>query len=82
MTIFTTTFWADAAERSIKTVAQSLLALFVVGGQVFNVLTVNWTQALGVAAGAGVISILTSIVSAKITATDSASLAVKTVPKG
>ncbi len=73
--MFTTRFWADTAERAVKTVAQSLLALFVVGGQVFNLLTVNWQQALGVAAGAGVISVLTSVVSAKVTSTDSASLA-------
>lgn len=82
MTIFTTKFWADAAERAVKTVAQSLLTLWLAGDQVFNLVTVNWTQALGIAAGAGVISILTSIVSAKVTDTDSASLAVKTLPKG
>jgi hypothetical protein len=81
MTIFTTKFWADAAERAVKTIAQALLALFVVGDQVFNILSVNWNQALGVAAGAGVISILMSIVSAGVTSSDSASLAVKTVPK-
>jgi len=82
MTIFTTKFWADTAERSLKTVAQALLALMVVGDQVFDILTVNWQQALGVAVGAGVISILTSIVSATVTSSDSASLAVKTIPKG
>jgi hypothetical protein len=81
MTLFTTKFWADTAERSIKTLAQSLLALTVVGEGVFNILTVNWQQALGVAVGAGVISILTSIVSATLTSSDSASLAVKTVSK-
>lgn len=81
MTLFTTKFWADAAERAIKTVAQALLSLFIVGDQVFNLLTVNWSQALGVAAGAGVISVLMSIVSASVTSSDSASLAVKSVPK-
>jgi hypothetical protein len=82
MTIFTTTFWADASERAVKTLSQSLLTLWLAGDHVFNLLTVNWTQALGIAAGAGVISILTSIVSAGVTSSDSASLAVKTVPKG
>lgn len=80
MTIFTTTFWADAAERALKTVAQSILSLWIIGDQVFNLLNVNWEQTLGIAAGAGVISILTSIVSATVTS-GSASLAVKTVPK-
>lgn len=81
MTIFTTTFWADAAERSLKTVSQTLLTLFAFGDQGFNLLTVDWNQALGLAAGAGVISVLTSIVSAGLTSSSSASLAVKTVPK-
>lgn len=78
MTIFTKIFWADASERAVKTIAQALLALFVTSDQVFNILTVNWLQALGVAGGAGVISILTSIVSAKVTSSSSASLSVKT----
>jgi len=82
MTFFTTKFWADAAERATKTVAQALLALLVVGDQALNILTVNWTQALGVAAGAGLISVLMSVVTASVTSSDSASLAVKTMPKG
>jgi len=82
MTVFTTTFWADAAERAIKTIAQSVLSIWVVGDQVFNLLNADWGTTLGIAAGAGVISILMSIVSATVTSSDSASLAVKTVPKG
>lgn len=81
MTLFTTKFWADAAERAIKTVAQSFLALTVVGDQVFNIVNLDWMTALGVSAGAALISIMTSIVSATVTSSDSASLAVKTVPK-
>ena len=81
MTIFTTTFWADAAERSLKTVAQTVLSVWIVGDQVFNLMTVDWGQTLGVAAGAGVISLLTSIISATVTSSDSASLSVKTVAK-
>lgn len=82
MTLFTTTFWADASERALKTVAQAILSLWIVGDQLFNLVSVDWTQTLGVALGAGVISILTSIISASVTSSDSASLAVKTVPKG
>ena len=81
MTIFTTTFWADASERAVKTIAQTVLSIWVVGDGVFNLLTVHWGQTLGIAAGAGAISVLTSIVSATVTSSDSASLAVKTVPK-
>ena len=82
MTIFNKVFWADAAERALKTVAQSILSLWVVGDKVFSLLSVDWKQTLSVAAGAGVISLLTSIISAKVTSSDSASLSVKTVAKG
>lgn len=81
MTIFTTKFWADAGERALKTIAQSLLSLLVVGDQVFSILNVNFAQAGGVALSAGVISILMSIVTASVTSTDSASLAVNTIEK-
>lgn len=77
----TSIFWADAAERAVKTIAQSLLATMFVADQALNILSLNWEQAVGVALGAGVISILTSIISATVTASDSASLAVSTAPK-
>ena len=82
MTIFNKVFWADAAERAAKSVAQALLLLFGTGQQVFNIFTVNPKQAFGIAGGAAVLSVLTSIVSAKITSSDSASLSVKTISKG
>ena len=67
-------FWAAAFERAIKTVAQTLLSLWLVGDVMFNILTVDWTSALGVAAGAGVISLLTSIVSLPVGDSGSPSL--------
>lgn len=81
MSLFTTKFWADTAERAVKTVAQTVLSLWLVGDQLFNIMTVDWTVTAGVAIGAGVISVLTSVVSATVTSSDSASLAVKTVDK-
>ena len=79
--MFTKLFWIDALERSIKTVAQTLLSLWIVGDVAFNLLQVNWEQALGVAAGAAVISLLMSIVSSKVGNTESASLVVETEEK-
>jgi len=81
MSLFTTKFWADTAERAVKTVAQTVLSLWLVGDQLFNIMTVDWTVTAGVAIGAGAISVLTSVVSATVTSSDSASLAVKTVDK-
>lgn len=76
--MFTQMFWKDAVERSVKTVAQTLVTLFLTGESVFNILAVNWEQAFGVAAGAGTLSLLMSIGSAAKAGTDTASLVVDT----
>jgi hypothetical protein len=61
--MFTAEFWKAAGERALRTVAQVLLALWVSDG-VFNALSVDWLNALGVALGAAVISLLMSMVPA------------------
>lgn len=72
--MFTTLFWKDAGERAVKTAAQALLSLWLVGDLAFDLLTVDWGSALGVAAGAAVISVLTSLVSAPAADVGTASL--------
>jgi uncharacterized transporter YbjL len=52
------TFWTGTAERAIKTAAQTLLSVLTVGATIWSM---DWKQALGIAAGAVVLSILTSI---------------------
>ena len=79
--MFTKLFWKDAVERAIKTMAQTLVTLWLTSDAVFNVLTVDWTQAIGVAVGAGVLSVLTSVGSAATSGTDTASLVVGTKEK-
>lgn len=76
--MFTKLFWKDAFERALKTVAQTLVTLWLTGESVFNLLTVDWKQAFGVAAGAGVLSLLMSVASAAKAGTDTASLVVDT----
>lgn len=61
--MFTGSFWKATAERALRTVAQVLLALWL-SDDVFNVLSVDWLNSLGVALGAAVISVLMSIVPA------------------
>jgi hypothetical protein len=68
----TSSFWVSAVERAVKSFAQSLLAIW--GGGVFNVLSVNWGSALGIAAGAAVLSLLTSLVSLPFGPSDSPSV--------
>lgn len=59
MSIFTRHFAADAAERSIKTVAQTAAALLVGSGA--GLLDVDWISVLSVSGLAGLVSVLTSI---------------------
>ena len=60
MYIFTRAFWSYAGERAIKTVAQAGLA--AIGTGALGILAVDWTGIGSVAALAGVVSILTSVV--------------------
>lgn len=57
-------FWKQTAERAIKTVAQTLIALLAAGP--LDVLSVDWETALSVSLGAGLLSVLSSIVSRPI----------------
>lgn len=72
MSIFHRTFLIDAAERAVKTVAQSAAALLVGNG--VGLLDVDWVGVGSVAGLAGVVSLLTSIGSASVGSDDSASL--------
>jgi hypothetical protein len=69
-------FWSDASERSIKTAAQTLITLWLAGDSAFNILVINWNQALGLAGGAALLSILSSIASAQVRDRGTASLTV------
>lgn len=52
------TFWAGAAERALKTGAQSLLSLMTIGQAIT---AIDWAQALAITATAVVASLLTSL---------------------
>lgn len=63
--IWTLDFWKGAGERAFKTLAQALLAVFVVGVPIFDV---DVQGALAIAATAVVASLLTSVLNADFTA--------------
>lgn len=52
-------FWQATAERAVKTVAQTAVALLGTGA--IGLLDVDWVQVVSVSALAGVVSVLTSI---------------------
>lgn len=68
------TFWTSTAERAAKTAAQVLVTFL--GADLVDVFAVDWTRAAGVAAGAAVISVLTSVASSNVGEPDSPSLVV------
>ena len=60
----TKAFWKAAAERAIRTLAQTMLAML--GFKAFDVLTADWKTLLGVSLGAALLSLLTSIVASEV----------------
>lgn len=62
--MLTTAFWLGAADRSVKSAAQALLLLWGADAGL-NLLTIEPLPALGMAGGAAVLSLLTSIASAR-----------------
>lgn len=68
--IWTLAFWRGAAERGIKTGAQTLAAYFVIGTT--GVLDFEWVAALSITGAAVIASALTSIGNADFVAGTSA----------
>lgn len=64
MKIFTKEFWTYAGERAIKTFAQTVIA--TIGTTAVGITQLDWLGIASVAATAGVLSILTSIVGDKV----------------
>jgi len=62
--MFSINFWQYAGERAIKTVAQAALAFLGTGS--VGLFTIDWYSMASVSLGAGLLSILTSIVTKKV----------------
>jgi len=62
--MFSINFWQYAGERAIKTVAQAALAFLGTGS--VGLFTIDWYSMASVSFGAGLLSILTSIVTKKV----------------
>jgi len=62
--MFSLHFWQYAGERAIKTVAQAALAFLGTG--TVGLFTIDWYSLASVSLGAGLLSILTSIVTKKV----------------
>lgn len=74
-------FLLDLTERAVKTFAQALLGVLGVQGT-SSVLDVDWRTALGGAALATAISVLTSLLSLRLGVSGTASLTTTVEPTG
>ncbi len=63
----------DAIERALKSAAQAIV-LALGASQGFNLFVADWQNVAGIAAGAAVLSVLTSVISAPLGAKGSASV--------
>jgi hypothetical protein len=63
----------DATERALKSAAQAIV-LALGASQGFDLFAADWQNVAGIAAGATVLSVLTSVISAPLGAKGSASL--------
>lgn len=63
--IFTKAFWQATAERAAKSAAQG--AVLAIGADQINILTLHLETVGGFAAGAALLSVLTSIISGGVT---------------
>ncbi|MFC7909077.1 holin [Streptomyces nigra] len=57
--MFTKAFWKATGERTVRTVAQTLVA--TLGLDTTGVLDVSWGQGLGLGASAGILTVLTAL---------------------
>lgn len=70
--MFTVLFWLAAGERSIKTAAQVVVTFL--GADLIDAFAVDYTRVAGIALGAAVVSVLTSLISAPVSPTGTPSL--------
>lgn len=61
--MFTVEFWSYAGERAIKTVAQAAIAFLGTG--TIGLFEIDWYSLASVSLGAGLLSVLTSIITKK-----------------
>ena len=71
--MFTSAFWKDTGERILRTFAATLAALLGQQAAGLSIIDVDWTQALGVSALSGFLTLLTAVAASGVGSTRSAS---------
>lgn len=76
--LFTVSFWKDATERAVKSLAQAVV--LVLGGDAVDVWHVNWQTVVGAGLGGALLSLMTSLASVGIANRGTASLTAAVEP--
>lgn len=76
--MWTLTFWKDAVERALRTVAQTAAGVWIADGT--GLLDTDWAAGLSVAGMAGLLSLLLSVGGQAVVPTGTASLTRAVVP--
>ena len=76
--LFTVSFWKDATERAVKSLAQAVV--LALGGDAVDVWHVDWQTVTGIGLGGAVLSLLTSLASVGIANRGTASLTAAVEP--
>ena len=64
--MFTVAFWKAAAERAVKTAAQALILVWPVADGALNLWQIDPAEAVGIAVGGALLSLLTSLASGRV----------------
>lgn len=72
--MFSKAFWTAAIERAVKTAAQTIAAVYVVGDRITDKFSFDWGDLFQLAAGGVVASLVTSLASIPASKGDSPSL--------
>jgi hypothetical protein len=64
--MFTFEFWKAATERAVKTAAQSLILVWPVADGALNLWQIDPAEAVGIAVGGALLSLLTSLASGRV----------------
>lgn len=76
--MWTLTFWKDAVERALRTIAGAEAAALTAAGT--GLIDANWAGSLSMAGMAGLLSLLLSLGSQAVTPTGTASFTAAVVP--
>lgn len=78
--MFSRAFWVAAVERAVRAFAASLVSIWAVGSTALDIRAIDWGNALSVAGGAALVSLLLSLVATGVGSSASPSFVADPAP--